>query len=105
MLQNPETTKKLHCDGCVFQARKAWNSPYLFNNLHFNHSMICNIDCNFCVQRGMSTKDQKPDYKLLPVVEQMVNSKWLAPNAFIFWAGGEPTLLKDFGPALTLADK
>ena len=102
-LASPETTKKLHCEGCVYQKRQDWNSSYLFTNLHFNHTLLCNLECNFCVQRGMDARLMKPDYDALPVLRQMIDNQWLAPDAYIFWAGGEPTLLHDLGDCLKLA--
>jgi len=102
-LARPETAKKLHCEGCVYQKRQDWSSSYLFTNLHFNHTLLCNLECNFCVQRGMDARLMKPDYDALPVLRHLIDNQWLAPDAYIFWAGSEPTLLHDLGDCLKLA--
>jgi sulfatase maturation enzyme AslB (radical SAM superfamily) len=101
-LAHLETDEVFHCKACVHHHEREWDEKYLFNMLHFNHSMICNLHCNFCVQRSIHLSQQKPDYDALPICEQLVKSDWLSPNAFIFWAGGEPTLLDDFAASLNL---
>lgn len=93
---------EFHCNGCSCIATGNWDNPYLVNNLHFNHSMVCNLRCNFCVQRGTPIREQMPGYPLLPVVQQIIAEEWMAPDTYIFWAGGEPCLLEDFNECLEL---
>jgi hypothetical protein len=94
---------EVHCHGCMHASRQLWDDRYLFNNLHFNHSMLCNLRCSFCVQRGIDIKQQASDYEVLPVVKTMLELDSLDPDAFIFWAGGEPMLLHDFEEAFDMA--
>lgn len=105
MLADIRSYPEAHCNGCVWQLTKDWESRYVFNNLHFNHSLICNLNCNFCVQRKGDPAYKIPDYDILPVVKQVLESDYLDPDSYIFWAGGEPTLLADFGEALCLMMK
>jgi organic radical activating enzyme len=98
-----EKHPEVYCHGCVHLSNREWDDRYLFDNLHFNQSMICNLRCSFCIQRAFSREEQTADYDMLPVFESMLKLDSLDPDAFIFWAGGEPTLLQDFEPALDLA--
>jgi pyruvate-formate lyase-activating enzyme len=98
-----ENHPEVHCHGCVHAVRQLWDDHYLFNNLHFNHSLLCNLRCTFCVQRGIDIKQQASDYEVLPVVKSMLEMDSLDPDAFIFWAGGEPMLLSDFEEAFDMA--
>lgn len=91
-----------HCHGCPYRERRHWNSEYLFSNILFNHSLICNLRCTYCVQRDYPVDAMKPHYRALPVVQQLVGERFLSPDAYVMWAGGEPTFLPDFEEALDL---
>jgi sulfatase maturation enzyme AslB (radical SAM superfamily) len=93
---------KFHCYGCPYRKLEKWNTEYLFTNIHFNHSLLCNLNCQFCVQRPGPIEDKTPRYMALPVVQSLVSGRLLSPNAYIFWAGGEPTFLPDFEESLNL---
>jgi hypothetical protein len=101
-LQNIDNYPDLHCNGCIHIKIDNWDSKYLFTNIHFNNSLLCNLACNFCVQRSINVKQQRSDYNTLSVVKQLLENNIISPSAFIFWAGGEPTLLNDFEESLTL---
>lgn len=92
-----------HCHGCVFLQEKQWDNKHIFNNIHFNNSFQCNLSCKYCVQRAYPLEQHMPKYDILPVVEELISSPHiLAPDAFIFWGGGEPVILKDFDKSLEL---
>ena len=101
-LSDIENHKDFHCYGCIHAHENNWDNKYLFNNLHFNHSIICNLNCNNCIQRGWPIEHQRASYDALPIVKMLTEQKLLAPDSFIFWAGGEPTLLPDFDESLEL---
>jgi len=99
-MASPETSQKLLCHQCIYNKKQAWNSPFLFNNILFNHSMVCNVRCDYCDQRNLDPKSHRPDYDIMPVIHQLIQNRWLAPDSYVMWAGGEPTLLRDFDEAL-----
>ena len=92
----------MHCYGCPYRKLERWNTEYLFTNIHFNHSLLCNLNCKFCVQRSGPVEDKTPRYQAFPVVQTLVSGRLLSPNAYVFWAGGEPTFLPDFEESLNL---
>lgn len=97
-----ENSPEEHCHNCHYRDKKDWDSKYLFSNLHFNHSLLCNLNCSFCAQRCGPIEDKLPRYDVFPIVKQIVDSGLLNPESYIFWAGGEPTLLKDFEESFDL---
>ena len=103
MFSELENHKDFHCYDCPHHHVNEWDNKYLFNNIHFNHSILCNLKCNNCVQRSWALEYQKPSYDILPIVKTLTSTKnILSPDAFIFWAGGEPTLVHDFEESLQL---
>lgn len=91
-----------HCHGCPYRERRRWDSQYLFSNILFNHSLLCNLRCTYCVQRHYPIEAMKPHYRALPIVRQLVEERLLSPDAYVMWAGGEPTFLTDFEESLDL---
>lgn len=71
--------------------------------LHFksisvnSHRYLCNCKCVYCDlwkhrERGIG-------YPVLPVLQSLSAQGALAPDCFISWGGGEPSILKDFEEA------
>jgi organic radical activating enzyme len=85
-----------HCNGCVYISKGPWKSDYMFSELHINHSLLCNLNCRYCLQRGGPIEDKQPQYKLYPALQEIISKKLLDPKAFIFWGGGEPMILDEF---------
>ena len=102
MAKNLDDYPECHCNGCVNLVEYHWDNNYFFNNLHFNHSLLCSLNCNFCVQRKIATDRQIASYETLPICKEIVKKKLLDPAGYIFWAGGEPTIIKDFEESLDM---
>lgn len=112
------------CEGCIYLKRKNWETPkYLIQHVGFQHFTHCNLHCDYCFLEFPRKNKLKPGstpysadprfaqwwydwkaalgpggkpYDVLPVVESMIEKRQLAPDARVWWGGGEPTLLKDF---------
>ena len=64
----------------------------------------CNIRCNYCytVTNPDQTSPLSKAPRVLPVFEELIERKLLAPHATVRFSGGEPTLSPEFEPLLTL---
>lgn len=98
MFSDMENNKEAHCFGCNYIEEKDWDdtNTFLFENIHFNTSLICNLNCNFCVQRHGNLESQRPYYSIEPIVKELIENKYLSPTGYVFWAGGEPMMLPEF---------
>lgn len=98
-----EKHAEMRCNGCVFLTKKQWSDSGVFSNVVFYHNHTCNLRCNYCAAefegRNISLKKY---YDLLPVARQLIDRRLLASSPFIYWSGGEPSIMKDFDEALTL---
>ncbi|MFH1154275.1 MAG: radical SAM protein [Pseudomonadota bacterium] len=89
------------CKGCPFLVNRDWEKledTVLFNQVEISNFTICNLKCNYCytvVHPEWNLK--KYAYELKPVFQSMIDNNLLQEKSTIDWAGGEPTILKDFG--------
>jgi len=96
------------CQGCSRLTESDWSSQevgaYLVNDITITHFTSCNIRCNYCytVTNPELTAPLSKVPRILPVFEQLIERKLLAPDATVRFSGGEPTLSLEFGPLLTL---
>lgn len=65
-----------------------------FDTIVLNHFETCNSLCFYCTK--VHDKLPDPEYDFLPVFKDMVAKKLLTEDVFVFFGGGEPTLLKEF---------
>jgi organic radical activating enzyme len=95
------------CQGCPRLTEAEWNTEqmgeYAIDEVTIAHFTSCNIRCNYCytVTRPESSPLSKAP-RLLPVFQQLIDRKLLAPYATVRFSGGEPTLSPEFEPLLTL---
>ena len=96
------------CRGCPRLTESDWESesiaPYAIDEITVAHFSSCNIRCNYCytVTNAEQTAPLSKAPRILPVFQQLIEQKLLAPNAIVKFSGGEPTLSPEFEPLLNL---
>ena len=92
------------CQGCYEIATGIKNSKVpKFNNvverLYFHNNMSCNAKCIYCtyqhVERGYK-------YKVLPLLNSLINNNILSKNATVYMSGGEITIYPEFEEMMSL---
>jgi glycosyltransferase involved in cell wall biosynthesis len=102
-----------NCRGCLFLKRRAWlEGKYPVRWLGLTNWLACNLRCDYCLLQwdgvGAQVRARKipaQRYDLRPVVRQLINEGWLAPDAVVDWGGGgEPTRMPGFDQLLVQLD-
>ena len=69
-----------------------------FRSVSINtHRYLCNCKCVYC--NLWKHRERGIGYPVLPVLKSLYRQNALAPQCFISWGGGEPSILKDFEEA------
>jgi tetratricopeptide (TPR) repeat protein len=90
------------CLGCPALERRAWRPPpHLFRILILNTHTVCNQTCNFCFLAQADFDLPSYYYLAEPALDFLWSRGWLAPDPYVLWGGGEPTLSKEFLPLAT----
>ena len=93
------------CKDCIFLEKKVWEDskvPYI-NTVTVNNWVKCNADCIYC--------DRKRDYShikefnIYPIFKELIKDNYLKKPTDITFAGGEPTIYRDFDKSLKLLIK
>ena len=96
------------CRGCPRLEESEWEperfGSYAIDEVTIAHFSSCNIRCNYCytVTNPEQTAPLSKAPRILPVFQDLINQKLLAPNATVRFSGGEPTLSVEFEPLLRL---
>lgn len=96
------------CQGCPRLTEDDWSveqlGEYLIDEVTIAHFTSCNIRCNYCytVTRPELTAPLSKAPRLLPVFQELIERKLLAPYAVVKFSGGEPTLSPEFETLLTM---
>lgn len=61
--------------------------------IYFQNNMSCNAKCIYCV---FGDEDRGYNYKVLPIVKDMIKRDLLAENVLIYMSGGEITIYPEF---------
>ena len=95
------------CQGCPRLTEGEWTDeemgPYAIDEVTVAPFSSCNIRCNYCytVTNPIQTSPLSKSPRVLPVFEQLIERRLLAPYATVRFSGGEPTLSPEFEPLLT----
>lgn len=90
------------CQGCpqlgdIPPAALAGMTPR-FRSVSINtHRYLCNCKCVYC--NLWKHRDRGTGYPVLPVLRSLAEQDAFAPDCFISWGGGEPSIFKDFEEA------
>ena len=92
------------CQGCPRLTEAEWNTEqmgeYAIDEVTIAHFTSCNIRCNYCytVTSPEQTATLSKAPRLLPVFQQLIDRKVLAPYAIVKFSGGEPTSRQNSSP-------
>jgi organic radical activating enzyme len=96
------------CRACPRLTERQWDAAeigsYAIDDVTVAPFSSCNIRCNYCytVTNPEQTSPLSKAPRVLPVFEELIERKLLAPHATVRFSGGEPTLSPEFEPLLTL---
>ncbi len=96
--ENKQGIVDKRCEGCFNLYNKSWDDDEQFiNYIHFNHWTNCNSDCIYCYTSwDKENYQKKPHYNVMPIIKELFKKKQFRPGGEITFAGGEPTILKEF---------
>jgi tetratricopeptide (TPR) repeat protein len=85
------------CLGCPELERRAWPArPRPFSILILNSHSACNQKCDYCFLAIAHFEMPAYYYMAEPGVDSLLANDWLAPDAYVLWGGGEPTVSREF---------
>ncbi len=86
------------CEGCFNLVHRGWDvEENYINYIHFNHWTHCNSDCIYCYTSwDKQNYQRRPHYNVMPMIKELFKKKLFKPGGEITFAGGEPTILKEF---------
>ncbi len=96
------------CRGCPRLEELEWEperfGAYAIDEVTIAHFSSCNIRCNYCytVTKPEQAAPLSKAPRILPVFQDLIDQRLLAPNATVRFSGGEPTLSVEFEPLLRL---
>lgn len=93
------------CRKCRTLMEREWEQKeYLFDLISVQNDLRCNVKCEYCnfLVRWDDFEINYNTYKMYPLIKQLVDEKLLSPEAQIFWAGGEPSILDEFTRCLDI---
>lgn len=89
------------CEGCFNLEEAEWDSRDYINCLYISHWSHCNCDCTYCYyEPNKEHYNRHIPYKIMPVLQDMLEKNVLAPEGYISFSGGEPTVLDEFDEIL-----
>ena len=90
------------CEGCIYLEKKLWNDENYINTININNWIKCNANCIYC-DRSNFLKEK--EYKIYPIIKDLINKNLLRNPADITIAGGEPTITSDFDKTIKILVK
>lgn len=90
------------CRDCVNTAHKNWDDDDYIDYLLLTPWVPCNSNCIYCsAPRDKYVLENTKVYKVLPLVKDMIENNILKKSGTIDFAGGEPTIYKEFEALLS----
>lgn len=90
------------CIGCVYLEKKIWDNNHYISSININNWIKCNANCIYCDRKEYKNKKE---YKIYPIIKDLINKKYLRNPVDITIAGGEPTISSDFDKTLNILIK
>lgn len=85
------------CKDCVNTAFKQWDEEDYIDYLLLTPWVPCNSNCIYCdAPRDKYVLEHTTPYKVLPLIKDMIKNNILKKNGTIDFAGGEPTIYREF---------
>ena len=90
------------CKECVNLAYKEWDDDDYIDYLLLTPWVPCNSNCIYCeAPRDKYVLEHTKVYKVLPLIKDMIKNNILKKDGIIDFAGGEPTIYKEFEDLLS----
>jgi sulfatase maturation enzyme AslB (radical SAM superfamily) len=85
------------CTNCVNTSTKQWDDEDYIDYLLLTPWVACNSNCIYCdAPRDKYVLENTKAYKVLPLIKDMIKNNILKKDGTIDFAGGEPTIYKEF---------
>lgn len=85
------------CKECVNTAHKEWDEEDYIDYLLLTPWVPCNSNCIYCdAPRDREVLNNTKVYKVLPLIKDMIKNNILKKEGTIDFAGGEPTIYREF---------
>lgn len=85
------------CKDCVNTAFKQWDDEDYIDYLLLTPWVPCNSNCIYCeAPRDKEVLANTKIYKVLPLIKDMIKNNILKKEGIIDFAGGEPTIYREF---------
>lgn len=98
-----ETQKKgdtvPQCLGCIYLKKKSWDDEHYITSININNWIKCNARCIYCDRKY---SEGKKEYKIYPIIKDLIKNNYLRTPSDITIAGGEPTITSDFDKTIKL---
>lgn len=87
----------LICTNCVNTSQKEWDDEDYIDYLLLTPWIKCNSKCVYCqAPRDKYVIENTKEYKVFPVIKDMIKNNILKKDGTIDFAGGEPTIYCEF---------
>lgn len=92
-----------HCEGCFNLEEKDWQDGDVINNLYISHWTNCNCNCSYCyTEENKEFFNTHKPYKLMPILNEMLEKGILDFKGYLAFGGGEPAVLDEFEDIVNL---
>lgn len=86
------------CNGCYeinsqIQSKKVDKFENIVTRLYFHNNMSCNAKCIYCTYKHI---DRGYRYKVLPLINSLLENNLLSKDAVVYMSGGEITIYPEF---------
>ncbi len=92
------------CKDCVFLEEKDWpDIDKQIDTINIDHWSKCDSKCVYCyTMEDKKLYNSEKIYPIFPIIEEMIDKKYLTRIDHVNFAGGEVTVLKEFEKLLNL---
>ncbi len=88
-----------YCKGCIYLHEEDWNQENIIHSININNWIKCNANCIYCDRNEYL---RYKEYKIYPIIKDLIKYNYLQNPADITIAGGEPTITRDFDKTIKL---
>lgn len=92
------------CKGCfeiesALKDKRIKDFPNLIEKIYIQNYMSCNAKCSYCT---FANQERGYKYKVLPLIQSLINKGLLSKTAYVYMSGGETTISPEFEDLLSL---
>lgn len=90
------------CKGCPELEARTWERrSWMFRTLVVGNHSSCNQNCSYCALAQAHFEMPPYSYWAGPAIERLLTQGWIAPDPYLVWGGGEPTVSREFPTLIT----